>query len=152
MMPSIISVFSSNQEATPTNDSYYNSSNKKRIMHIVSSSATLIRVNAPTAASPYPTMHRLDRTTKRYGAKKQRIGYTKDWGCVIIKIPHHSVIQSEAKDLNTLTSAFQIFRTESSTTHLPPCGRLNDRMRIRNGIIVIGWWRKSRCRGKSFEF
>ena len=77
MMPSIISVFSSNQEATPTNDSYYNSSNKKRIMLTVSSSATLIRVNAPTAASPYPTMHRLDQMTRRYGMKKREIGYTK---------------------------------------------------------------------------
>ena len=89
MMPSIISVFSSNQEATPTNDSYYNSSNKKRIMHTVSSSATLIRVNAPTAAYPYLTMHRPDRTFRRYGTEKN--GYFK------IRIPYFSFALMQKK-------------------------------------------------------
>ena len=46
---------------------------------------------------------------------------------VIRKTNSLNVIQSEAKDLKTYTSAFQIFRTESSTTRLPPFGRLNDK-------------------------
>ena len=42
------------------------------------------------------------------------------------------VIQSEAKNLedihvDALVYAIEIFRTESSTTRLPPFGRLNDK-------------------------
>ena len=38
------------------------------------------------------------------------------------------VIQSEAKDLENILYIIEIFRTESSTTRLPPYGRLNDNM------------------------
>ena len=37
------------------------------------------------------------------------------------------VIQSVAKDLGNLLCVIEIFRTESSTTRLPPYGRLNDK-------------------------
>ena len=37
-------------------------------------------------------------------------------------------MQSEAKNLDNINVyAFEIFRTESSTTRLPPFGRLNDK-------------------------
>ena len=50
----------------------------------------------------------------------------------MMRIYKHIVIQSEAKDLgNTMAGVnvdvHEIFRTESSTTRLPPFGRLNDR-------------------------
>ena len=49
-------------------------------------------------------------------------------GYVKIEVSHHFVIQSEAKDFGNILYVIEIFRTESSTTRLPPYGRLNDNM------------------------
>ena len=56
------------------------------------------------------------------------------------------VIQSEAKNLvYNHVYVSEIFRTESSTTRLPPFGRLNDKTWILNILVIQSEAKKDVC-------